>query len=255
MIRVENLSKYYGHIRAVDGISFHVKAGEIMGFLGPNAAGKSTTMRIITGFLEPDEGTVYVGDVDVREDSMAVRRMIGYLPETNPLYADLTTRDYLVYMAKLRGVPRQTRRSEIPGIMERCHISDVADQLIGTLSKGYRQRVGIAQALVHSPEVLILDEPTVGLDPRQILDTCDLIRDLAGDHTVILSTHSLPHVMLTCHSVTIISEGKICASGTIEELVNKQREAGEVAEGEISHSPLESIYLQLTKTAEEVAEL
>ena len=221
MIQVDHLTKYYGKSAAVDDISFSVERGEILGFLGPNGAGKTTTMRILTGFLAPSEGTARVAGYDVQSQSLEVRRRVGYLPETVPLYTDLTTQVYLDFMAKLKGVPRSVRRRRVEEVMEIAKVTDVRDKIIGKLSRGYRQRVGLAQALVHNPEVLILDEPTVGLDPRQIAETRQMIKGLGGEHTIILSTHILPEVSMTCNRVVIINQGTIAAIDTPDNLTRR----------------------------------
>ncbi len=215
MIEVDHLTKYYGPSPAVQDVSFTVEKGEILGFLGPNGAGKSTTMRIITGYLPATSGTVRVAGVDVGEDSLEVRRHIGYLPETVPLYLDISPYDYLDFMGKLKGMRNgAARRERIWDVMEQVRIDDVAHKLIGRLSKGYRQRVGLAQALLHNPDVLILDEPTVGLDPRQIIEIRELIKSLGQEHTVVLSTHILPEVSMTCTRVVIINRGRLVALDT-----------------------------------------
>ncbi|MDQ2807344.1 MAG: ABC transporter ATP-binding protein [Chloroflexota bacterium] len=215
MIEVDHLTKYYGPSPAVQDVSFTVEKGEILGFLGPNGAGKSTTMRIITGYLPASEGTVYVDGYDVGKQSLEVRRHVGYLPETVPLYTDITPMDYLDFMGKIKGLHNGAeRRQRIEIVMEQVRISDVRHKLIGRLSKGYRQRVGLANALIHDPEVLILDEPTVGLDPRQIIEIRELIKSLAEDHTVVLSTHILPEVSATCSRVVIINRGRLVALDT-----------------------------------------
>ncbi len=215
MIEVDHLIKYYGPSPAIQDISFTVQKGEILGFLGPNGAGKSTTMRIITGYLPATSGTVYVNGYDVGKQSLDVRRNVGYLPETVPLYTDMTPYDYLDFMGKLKGMRNGTeRRERIQTVMEQVRIDDVAQKPIGRLSKGYRQRVGLAQALIANPAVLILDEPTVGLDPRQIIEIRELIKSLAEDHTVILSTHILPEVSMTCTRVVIINRGRLVAVDT-----------------------------------------
>ena len=221
MIQVDHLSKFYGKSAAVHDISFSVDRGEILGFLGPNGAGKTTTMRILTGFLAPSEGTARVAGYDVQSQSLEVRRRVGYMPETVPLYTDLTTQVYLDFMAKLKGVPRSLRRRRVQEVMEIARVTDVRDKIIGKLSKGYRQRVGLAQALVNNPEVLILDEPTVGLDPRQIVETRQMIKSLGGEHTIILSTHILPEVSMTCNRVVIINQGTIAAIDTPENLTRR----------------------------------
>ncbi len=223
MITVEHLTKYYGRIPAVDDISFDVPKGEILGFLGPNGAGKTTTMRILTGYMPPTNGRATVAGHDVFKESLEARRHIGYLPETVPLYPEMTPKAYLNFMGKIRGLDGKTRRARIDDVAEKCKIGDVLNRLIGKLSKGYRQRVGLAQALLADPEVLILDEPTVGLDPRQIVETRQVIRNLAGDHTVILSTHILPEVSVTCQRVIIINRGKVAAIDTPENLQRRMR--------------------------------
>ncbi|MSP12740.1 MAG: ATP-binding cassette domain-containing protein [Chloroflexi bacterium] len=216
MIEVEHLTKDYGSFQAVRDLSFKINKGEIVGFLGPNGAGKTTTMRILTGYMPPTSGTARVAGYDVFLESLKVREHIGYLPETVPLYTDMTVGAYLDFMAKLHHVPN--RRERIYDVMERTNIEERVDFLIGKLSKGYRQRVGLAQALLHDPEVLILDEPTIGLDPRQIIDVRELIKSLAQDHTVVLSTHILTEVSQTCQRVLIINQGKLVAEDTPERL-------------------------------------
>jgi len=223
LIEVDHVSKYYGNFLAVDDISFTVEKGEILGFLGPNGAGKTTTMRILTCYMPPSKGTARVAGYDVVEDSLEVRKRIGYLPEHPPLYSDMTVEGYLDFVAKIKGVDHRERKSRIGYVMERCGLEEVRKTLISKLSKGYRQRVGVAQALVHNPDVVILDEPTIGLDPRQIIEIRDLIKNLAGDHTVILSTHILPEVSMTCQRVAIINRGKIAAVDTPENLTAKLR--------------------------------
>jgi ABC-2 type transport system ATP-binding protein len=219
MIEAENLTRYYGPTRAVHNLSFHVSRGEIVGFLGPNGAGKTTTMRMLTSFLPPSGGTARIGGFDVFHDSLEVRRRVGYMPETVPLYPEMTIRAYLDYMAALHKLPN--RRQAVDRAMEACAISDHAHMLIGKLSKGYRQRVGLAQAILHEPEVLILDEPTIGLDPRQVADVRALIQEIGREHTVILSSHVLPEVSQTCNHVLIINKGEIVAEGTPEELTTQ----------------------------------
>ena len=216
MIRVEGLVKEYGTFRALDDVSFHVARGEIVGFLGPNGAGKTTTMRTITGYMPPTHGTVEVAGLDVVAGSLEVRQRVGYLPETVPLYREMRVSDYLAYAAALRGV--EDRDVAVSRVVDACGLGDVRDRIIGRLSKGYRQRVGLAQALVHDPELLVLDEPTIGLDPRQIRSVRELIRDLAGDHTVLLSTHILPEVADLCQRVLIIDKGRIVAEDTPDRL-------------------------------------
>lgn len=218
MIQVQGVTKRYGPKTAVDNISFEVDRGEIVGFLGPNGAGKTTTMRILTGFLPPTSGTARVGGTDVGEDPIAVKRRIGYLPESPPLYPEMEVDAYLRFVARIKGIGKKEIGRRVDGVLERTSCTDVRSTLIAKLSKGYRQRVGLAQALIHCPEVLILDEPTSGLDPKQIIDVRQLIRALAGEHTIILSTHILPEVSETCGRVIIINEGRIEASDTPENL-------------------------------------
>ncbi len=218
MIEVDNLVKKYGDLFALRGVSFRIGAGEVVGFLGPNGAGKTTTMRIVTSFIPATSGTVRVGGHDVLEDSIEARRQIGYLPETPPLYNDLTVESYLSFVAKIKGVAGGARRGRIDYATESCGLSAVRRRVIGTLSKGYRQRVGIAQALVHDPKVLILDEPTVGLDPHQIIEIRNLIASLAGERTIVLSTHILPEVAQLCKRVIIVNEGRIVADTPIEKI-------------------------------------
>jgi len=216
MIEAENLTRYYGPTRAVYNINFHVDKGEIVGFLGPNGAGKTTTMRMLTSFLPPSDGTARVAGFDVFYDSLEVRRRVGYMPETVPLYPEMTVWAYLDYMAALRRLP--DRGQAVDRALEACGIGDHADTAIGKLSKGYRQRVGLAQAILHEPEVLILDEPTIGLDPRQVTEVRALIREIGREHTVILSSHILPEVSQTCGRVLIINKGEIVAEGAPDEL-------------------------------------
>ena len=218
MVEVQHVSKRYGSLTAVDDISFQVARGEILGFLGPNGAGKTTTMRILTGYLPATEGQALVAGFDVFARPVEAKRRTGYLPETPPLYPEMTVVEYLQFVARIKGVPTSNRRPQIGTAMERTSIADVADRYCGTLSKGYRQRVGLAQAILHNPDVLILDEPTAGLDPKQIIETRRLITDLAGDHTVILSTHILPEVSQTCQRVVIINRGRLVAVDTPDNL-------------------------------------
>ncbi|MDP6581397.1 MAG: ABC transporter ATP-binding protein [Vicinamibacterales bacterium] len=214
MVEVQHVTKRYGSLTAVDDISFRVERGEILGFLGPNGAGKTTTMRILTGYLPATEGLARVAGFDVFEQSVEAKRRTGYLPETPPLYPEMTVIEYLRFVARINGVPASDRQTQIGLAMERTNVADMADRYCGTLSKGYRQRVGLAQAILHNPEVLILDEPTAGLDPRQIIETRKLIAELAGDHTIILSTHILPEVSQTCQRVIIINRGRVVAVDT-----------------------------------------
>ena len=218
MITVENLSKRYAAKTAIEGMSFQVEKGEVLGFLGPNGAGKTTTMRIITGYMPASDGTVRVDGFDVFDKPLEVRRRIGYLPENPPLYLEMTVMGYLRFVAKIKGVPKDKIHQEVARVMERASISDVKERIIAKLSKGYKQRVGIAQALLNDPPVLILDEPTIGLDPKQIHEVRELVKDLAGQHTVVLSTHILPEVEQTCHRVIIIDRGKIVAVDTPQNL-------------------------------------
>ncbi len=226
MIEVTNLTKRYGRATAVDGISFTVQKGEILGFLGPNGAGKTTTMRILTCYLPPTEGTAKVAGFDVFEQPLEVKKRIGYIPETPPLYIDMDVRTFLDFVAKIKGVPKNVRKSKIDDAIEKCRIGDVRTKLIGKLSKGYRQRVGLAQAILGNPDVLILDEPTAGLDPKQIIETRELIKGLGGEHTIVLSTHILPEVSMTCGRVVIIAKGKVVAEDTPENLMHRLRGAG-----------------------------
>ena len=223
MIEVQHLTKRYGNVTAVDDVSFRVERGEILGFLGPNGAGKTTTMRVLTGYIPATEGRAFVAGYDVFDKPLEAKRRTGYLPETPPLYPDMTTREYLTFVARLKGVPKKERRDRIGAVMRRTYVDDVADRACGKLSKGYRQRVGLAQALIHNPEVLILDEPTAGLDPKQIIETRRLIKELAGDHTVVLSTHILPEVSQTCQRVVIINRGRVVAVDTPENLTARLR--------------------------------
>ncbi len=218
MIEAQNLSRRYGDFTAVDGISFSVREGEILGMLGPNGAGKTTTIRMITGFLPPTGGRVTVDGKDLFESPRQARRQVGYLPENVALYPEMRVSEYLGYRAQLEGLPRSEARTAIPVALERCLLGDVQNQIIGTLSKGYRQRVGLATAILHNPRVLVLDEPTVGLDPRQIISIRELIRELGREHTLLLSTHILPEVELLCDRVVIIDRGRIIAEGTPESL-------------------------------------
>jgi len=221
MIEVERLTKRYGPTRAVTDVSFRVESGEVLGFLGPNGAGKTTTMRVITGFLPPTEGTVRVAGFDVVEQPIEAKRRTGYLPESPPVYPDMTVTEYLGFVGRIKGVPRGELKTRINEVSDKCAISDVRSRQIGKLSKGYRQRVGLAQAMIHNPDVLVLDEPTAGLDPKQIIETRALIKGLAGQHTVVLSTHILPEVSKTCERVVVISGGKVVAVGKPDELTHR----------------------------------
>ena len=223
MIEVQHITKRYGAFTAVDDVSFRVERGEILGFLGPNGAGKTTTMRILTGYMPPSEGRAMVAGFDVFDKAIEAKRRTGYLPETPPLYPEMTVREYLDFVSKIKGVPGKERKDRVKAVMQRTHIDDMADRHCAKLSKGYRQRVGLAQALIHNPEVLILDEPTAGLDPKQIIETRDLIRSLAGDHTIVLSTHILPEVSQTCQRVVIINKGRVVAVDTPDNLTARLR--------------------------------
>jgi ABC-2 type transport system ATP-binding protein len=223
MITVSDLTKRYARHTAVDHISFEVQKGQIVGFLGPNGAGKTTTMRMLTCFLPPTSGGATVAGFDVLEQSIEVKKRIGYLPEAPPLYPEMRTGEYLSFVGKLKGLAGAELQNRVQFVLDRCAIADVKDKLLGKLSKGYRQRVGLAQAIVHNPDVLILDEPTSGLDPKQINDTRELIRSLAGDHTIILSTHILPEVEQTCEQVIIINKGKLVATDSVNNLQNRAR--------------------------------
>ena len=223
MITVEGLVKEFGSTRAVDHVSFSVRPGEILGLLGPNGSGKTTIMRVLTGFFPPTEGRVAIDGLDVGEHSLEVRQRIGYLPENVVLYPDLTVRRFLTFCAEVKGIASRRRPGRLDEVMTACGLTEVAHKLIGQLSKGYRQRVGIAQAIIHEPRVLVLDEPTVGLDPRQIVDIRSLIKSLGGSTTVLLSTHILPEVSMTCERVIIIDYGRIIAEDTAEGLTNRLR--------------------------------
>lgn len=221
MIDVQGLVKDFGTTRAVNGVDFSVRPGEIMGLLGPNGSGKTTIMRVLTGFFPPSDGRVTIDGLDVEEHSLAVRERIGYLPENVVLYPDLTVRRFLTFCAEVKGIPAAQRRGRLDEVMTACGLTEVAGKLIGKLSKGYRQRVGIAQAVIHHPKVLVLDEPTVGLDPRQIVDIRTLIKSLGGSTTILLSTHILPEVSMTCERVIIIDYGRIIAEDTAEGLTRR----------------------------------
>jgi ABC-2 type transport system ATP-binding protein len=245
MITVKGLTKRYARTVAVDNISFEVQKGQIVGFLGPNGAGKTTTMRILTCFLPPSAGTANVAGFDVLEQPMEVKKRIGYLPETPPLYPEMEVREYLTFVGKLKGMSGASLALRVDEVAERCAIADVKSKLLGKLSKGYRQRVGLAQAIIHNPDVLILDEPTAGLDPKQINDTRELIRSLKGDHTIILSTHILPEVEQTCQQVIIINKGKLVATDSVENLQHRARGAESVLlEVEGRSVPLDSQTIQ-----------
>ena len=238
MVEVSRLTKYYGDFRAIQDLSFTAKRGEILGFLGPNGAGKTTTMRIITGFMRATQGTATVEGFDVFKESHEARRRIGYLPENPPLYNDMTVNSYLRFVGRIKGIARKKISGALDGVLERCSLTEVASRLVSQLSKGYRQRVGLAQALIHNPPVLILDEPTLGLDPKQIIEIRSLIKELSGDRTVILSTHILPEVSQICDKVVIINEGKAVV----------EKELTELTQG----ATLEEVFLRyISKEAEE----
>ena len=223
MIEVQHLTKRYGPITAVDDVSFKAERGEILGFLGPNGAGKTTTMRVLTGYMPPTDGKAIVAGYDVLDHPVEAKRRTGYLPETPPLYPDMTVEDYLAFCARIKGVPRSERAARLQSVMEKTQIADVRSRHCGKLSKGYKQRVGLAQALLHNPDVLILDEPTAGLDPKQQNETRRLIKGLGGDHTIILSTHILPEVSQTCNRIVIINRGKVVAVDTPDNLTARLR--------------------------------
>ena len=228
MITVKELTKRYARTTAVDRISFQVDKGQIVGFLGPNGAGKTTTMRMLTCFLPPTAGTATVAGLDVLDKPLEVKKHIGYLPETPPIYPEMATAEYLKFVGKLKGLSGAELAKRVDYVCERCAVADVKHKLLGKLSKGYRQRVGLAQAIIHNPDVLILDEPTAGLDPKQINETRDLIKSLAGDHTIILSTHILPEVEQTCEQVIIINQGKLVATDSVRNLQARARGAESV---------------------------
>ena len=228
MITVNQLTKRYARNTAVDHISFEVSKGQIVGFLGPNGAGKTTTMRMLTCFMPPTSGTATVAGFDVLEKPLEVRRHIGYLPEAPPLYPEMRTTEYLTFVGNIKGLRGPELAKRVEYVLDRCAIRDVSNKVLGKLSKGYRQRVGLAQAIIHNPDVLILDEPTAGLDPKQINETRDLIKGLAGDHTIILSTHILPEVEQTCQQVIIINKGKLVATDSVDNLQNRARGVGSV---------------------------
>jgi ABC-2 type transport system ATP-binding protein len=226
MIAVRDLSKNYGDRPAIRGLNFSVNTGEVVGFLGPNGAGKSTTMKIITGYMAPSSGEVKVAGFDVFEDPIEVKRRIGYLPETPPVYTDMYVHDYLTFVAKLKGVARENVRKQVDLSLQKTGLGDVRNRLIGNLSKGFKQRVGLAQALVSNPEILILDEPTVGLDPKQVSEMRGLIKSLKGHHTIVLSTHILPEVQANCDKVIIINSGQIVAEDTLSGLSKRMSGGG-----------------------------
>jgi len=223
MIQVEGLSKKFGGFTAVDNITFSVADKEIVGFLGPNGAGKTTTMRILTSFIAPSAGKATIAGFDVVRDSLEVRRRIGYLPESVPFYSEMRVKEYILFRAKLKGVPAKTRKTRTDEVLERCRVKDVEHKIISTLSKGYRQRVGLAEAIIHNPPILFLDEPTIGLDPHQIKQTRELIKELGQNHTIVLSTHILPEVEMLCNRVIIIHRGRIAAMDKLDNLIKEHR--------------------------------
>jgi ABC-2 type transport system ATP-binding protein len=223
VIEVQHLTKRYGRVTAVDDVSFKVERGEILGFLGPNGAGKTTTMRVITGYMPATEGRALVAGFDVFQQPVEAKRRTGYLPETPPLYPEMTVREYLTFVARIKGVAPSELTAQVKAVMDRTRITDMASRHCGKLSKGYRQRVGLAQAILHNPDVLVLDEPTAGLDPKQIIETRELIKELAGTHTIILSTHILPEVAQTCQRVVIINKGRVVAVDTPANLTARLR--------------------------------
>lgn len=223
MIEVNELTRYYGPKKAISNVSFNVKKGEILGLLGPNAAGKTTTMRILTCFMPPTSGSAKVGGYDIFDQSMEIKNITGYLPENPPIYTDLVVKDYLEFVAQIKGVEKQDMAKEIDTVIEKASIGGVKDRVIGKLSKGFKQRVGLAQSLLKNPQVVILDEPTIGLDPKQIIEIRELIKNLKGDHTVILSSHILPEVEQTCERVVIISDGEVVAEDTPSNLTSRMK--------------------------------
>jgi ABC-2 type transport system ATP-binding protein len=239
VIEVDHVTKRFGNVTAVRDVTFHVEKGEILGFLGPNAAGKTTTMRIITAFMPATSGTVRVAGHDVFEESIAARACIGYLPENVPLYNHMTVKGYLRFVSKVKGINGGHRGSRLEHVMELCSLDEVQETVIGKLSKGYKQRVGLAQALIHDPDVLILDEPTTGLDPKQIIEVRELIKSLGGDHTIVVSSHILPEVSMTCGRVVIINEGEVVVEDTPENLTAKLKGS-------------ESLFLQIEGDPEEI---
>lgn len=246
MIEVQNLTKAYGPVTAVDHVSFTVNKGEILGFLGPNGAGKTTTMRILTGFMPASSGTARVAGFDVSTDSLEVRRHIGYLPEAPPLYPDMAVETYLDFVLRIKNVRAEQRRARVADALEKTNLGDKRTQLIKRLSRGYKQRVGLAQALVHDPDVIVLDEPTVGLDPKQIIEVRHLIKGLAGTHTIILSTHILPEVSMTCDRVVIINKGKIAAVDTPQNLTSQLKSGQRIQiEVQAPEKPLQDLLGQI----------
>jgi ABC-2 type transport system ATP-binding protein len=246
LIEVQDLTKVFGSTTAVDHVSFAVNKGEILGFLGPNGAGKTTTMRILTGYMPATSGTARIAGFDVFNDSLEVRRRIGYLPESPPVYPDMTVGTYLDFVARIKGVPAEKRASRVTDALEKTNITDKRNELIKRLSRGYKQRVGLSQALVHDPDVIILDEPTVGLDPKQIIEVRHLIKNLAGNHTIILSTHILPEVSMTCDRVVIINKGKVAAVDTPQNLTSQLKGGQRIhVEVQAPEQPLRDLLSQI----------
>ncbi|MCD6594609.1 ATP-binding cassette domain-containing protein [bacterium] len=257
MIRVKELSKFYGNVKALDSVTFDVNNGEILAFLGPNGAGKSTTMKIITCFMPPTSGTVEVDDFNIYENSFEIRKRIGYLPETNPLYYNMYVLDYLNFVAEIRKIPKEKRKERLDYIIDTCGLAAALTKDIGTLSRGYRQRVGLAQTLIHDPEILILDEPTLGLDPNQIIDITGLIRKIGKEKTVMVSTHILPWVESTCDKVVILNHGKVVAYSSFERLRSQYPDPQNVTLETIFHDlTIKNISLselgKITETSENV---
>jgi len=255
MIKVEKLTKRYAGVTAINNLDFEVEKGEIVGFLGPNGAGKSTTMKILTGYLPASSGSASIAGFDVFEQSIEARKRLGYLPENTPLYTDMRVSEYLRYRANLKGVAGRKVRQAVGDVLELCNLRDVEHKLIGALSKGYRQRVGLADALVHDPDLLILDEPTIGLDPNQIRQVRELIKNLGGKRTVLISTHILPEVEIMCSRVIVIHKGKIRASDTAENLLKNQRTAGSMRiEAKVGNDNATADLLRLPGVKDVVAE-
>ena len=251
-IAVENLTKSYGSQKAVDTISFQVHTGEILGFLGPNGAGKTTTMKILTCFMAPTEGDIKVGDLSIHDHQQEIKTKIGYLPENNPLYFDMPVLEYLSFTAALQGIPKNNIQNRIGEMVVVCGLNDEKHKKIGELSKGYRQRVGLAQAMIHNPEILIFDEPTTGLDPNQIIEIRKLIRELGREKTVILSTHILPEVEAICDRILIINKGKIVADGTPDTL-RKQAQGEEMLRIQLDETPNRDLTIETLKSVDSIA--
>ncbi len=247
MIHVQNLSKYYGSRAAIQNLNFTIHKGEVVGFLGPNGAGKTTTMKMLTGFMKPSAGKIEIAGFDVTKNPLEVKKKLGYLPETPPIYMDMTVKNYLNYVADLKAVPKKEKKQNIYATLESLKLADVKDRLIQNLSKGFRQRVGIAQALVSNPEVLVLDEPTVGLDPKQVAEFREIIKKLKGSHTIILSTHILQEVQASCERVIIINEGQIVAQNTIEALTQAVQKSN--TQSEPNHQV--RVYLKVSRPSDD----